>query len=272
MSDRVPAISCLFLAVLLIATVSGASTGTVTRTITPSLIGAGGEVTVTLTPGATLPGEAWKVVETVPAGWTMGETTAFYTESPEDGQYLFYQLNRTAFAYELTAPQTAGTYAFSGTFTDADKENGTVGGATGVTVTGGSGEIDTITVTPSIWTMEVGEEKVMTATGYSGTTPVELTTAEWESSNTTVASVAGSAGQGTVTGAGQGTATISVARDGVTGTATLHVYTDITDAYRDASTGQVEKANAVDAVNDYLYNDRLSRAGAVTVVDAYLFG
>ncbi|MGC9434459.1 MAG: Ig-like domain-containing protein [Methanomicrobiales archaeon] len=272
MSDRVPVISCLFLAVLLIATVSGESTGTVTRSISPSVVVCGGEVTVSLTPGETLPADAWKVIETVPSGFIVGETTAFYTESLGDDQYLFYQLNRTAFTYRLAAPQTTGTYSISGTFTDADKGNGTVGGATGITVTGGSGDIDSITVTPSTWYMQVGEEKAMTAMGSSGSTPVELTTAEWSSDDTSIAAVTGNAGSGTATGAGAGTATISVAQDGVTGTATLTVYTDITDAYTDAGTGTVTKANAVDAVNDYLFNDRLSRADCVTVVNAYLFG
>jgi len=163
-----------------------------------------------------------------------------------------------------TATVTATVTQSGSTYTDTATV--TVGGA------GPTPSIDSIVVSPSTWTMQVGEEKAMTAMGYSGTTPVTLTTATWSSDDTSIATVTGSAGSGTVTGAGQGTATISVTQEGVTGTATLNVYTDITDAYKDASTGKVEKANAVQAVNDYLFNDKLSKTDAVTVVNAYLFG
>ncbi|MGC9435426.1 MAG: Ig-like domain-containing protein, partial [Methanomicrobiales archaeon] len=163
-----------------------------------------------------------------------------------------------------TATVTATVTQGGSTFTDTATV--TVGGA------GPTPTIDSITVTPSTWNMQVGEEKAMTAMGYSGSEPVELTTATWSSDDASIATVTGSAGSGTATGAGAGTATISVTQEGVTGTATLNVYTDITDAYKDPSTGTVTKAKAVDAVNDYLFNDKLSKTDAVTVVNAYLFG
>jgi len=71
---------------------------------------------------------------------------------------------------------------------------------------------------------------------------------------------------------GTGTATITVAQDRVSGTATVLVYTDITDAYRDPTTGKVEKDGAVQAVNDYLFNGTISKDDGITVVNAYLFG
>lgn len=47
---------------------------------------------------------------------------------------------------------------------------------------------------------------------------------------------------------------------------------DVIGRYTDPETGTVTREKAVEAVNDYLFNDILSREDAVTVVNAYLFG
>lgn len=51
-----------------------------------------------------------------------------------------------------------------------------------------------------------------------------------------------------------------------------YAYGDLIGRYMDPATGRVEKEGAVQAVNDYLFNGTLSRADAVSVVNAYLFG
>jgi len=47
---------------------------------------------------------------------------------------------------------------------------------------------------------------------------------------------------------------------------------DVIGRYTDPETGTVTREEAVEAVNDYLFNDILSGEDAVTVVNAYLFG
>ncbi|MHC1626364.1 MAG: PKD domain-containing protein, partial [Methanoculleaceae archaeon] len=141
-----------------------------------------------------------------------------------------------------------------------------------ITVTG-PGEITSIVVTPGSRTLSVDESYSLSAVGRDEAgADVSLTTADWTCSNTSVATVTGSAGSGTVSATAAGTATIRVTQDGVTGTASIKVYTDVTDAYRDPTTGKVTKQLAVNAVNDYLFNDALSKEDAVKVVVAYLWG
>jgi len=140
-------------------------------------------------------------------------------------------------------------------------------------ITANAGPIVSITVTPSTRYLQVSETADLTATGYdAGGYPVTLTTADWSSSNTDAATVTGSGASGTVTGISAGNATISVVQDGVTGTAAVAVYSKITDAYTDPVTGEITKQLAVDAVNDYLYNERISKLDAVRVVYKYLYG
>lgn len=59
---------------------------------------------------------------------------------------------------------------------------------------------------------------------------------------------------------------------GTIGGDTVIDVSDVIRRYTDPGTGEVEKTGAVQAVNDYLFNDVLSRDDAVTVVNAYLFG
>jgi len=47
---------------------------------------------------------------------------------------------------------------------------------------------------------------------------------------------------------------------------------DVISQYTDPDTGKVEKDGAVRAVNDYLFEDTLTKEEAVAVVNAYLFG
>ncbi len=81
---------------------------------------------------------------------------------------------------------------------------------------------DSIAVTPKTATVAVGQIIQMTATYYSGTTVVTATATDftWSSSNPTVAQV-GELGR--VQGLVAGTAIITAARNGITGTATITV-------------------------------------------------
>jgi 6-phosphogluconolactonase (cycloisomerase 2 family) len=99
-------------------------------------------------------------------------------------------------------------------------------GATGSTVLTVSGAtLQSISVTPANPSIPLGNSQQFTATGvYTDGTTQPLTTAvTWSSSSpaATISNVAGS--QGLATAAAVGTATISAAVDGLTGTATLTV-------------------------------------------------
>lgn len=69
-----------------------------------------------------------------------------------------------------------------------------------------------------------------------------------------------------------GTFTDGMKNTGTIGGDTVIDVSDVIRRYTDPGTGEVEKTGAVQAVNDYLFNDVLSRDDAVTVVNAYLFG
>ncbi|MGC9435588.1 MAG: PKD domain-containing protein [Methanomicrobiales archaeon] len=140
-------------------------------------------------------------------------------------------------------------------------------------ITANAGPLASITVSPSTRYLQSSETADLTATGYDASGyPVTLITAGWSSSNPAAVTVTGSGGSGTVTGVAAGNATISVTQDEVTGTAAVAVYSKITDAYTDPVTGEITKQLAVDAVDDYLYNDRISKLDAVRVVYKYLYG
>jgi uncharacterized protein YjdB len=84
--------------------------------------------------------------------------------------------------------------------------------------------LTTISVTPSITSVNVSANISFVATGnYSDGTTKNLTSiAQWNSSNSAVASVNAT---GSATGMGQGTATISATSAGVSGSAMLTVNT-----------------------------------------------
>lgn len=69
-----------------------------------------------------------------------------------------------------------------------------------------------------------------------------------------------------------GTYTDGMKNTGTIGGETTITVSDVIGRYTDPETGTVTREKAVEAVNDYLFNDILSREDAVTVVNAYLFG
>ncbi|MCY3918552.1 MAG: cadherin domain-containing protein, partial [Chloroflexi bacterium] len=120
------------------ATVGGASTVTITappaptatRSFSPAQVAPGGTVTVTVT--ANNYGGLGRIVETVPAGFTAEDgsqtvTIRLLAAGPQ---------TRT---YKVTAGDTPGTYTFSGTLQDEDRNDHTVGGASSVRVRSAGG-------------------------------------------------------------------------------------------------------------------------------------
>jgi len=58
----------------------------------------------------------------------------------------------------------------------------------------------------------------------------------------------------------------------VVGSETIRVGVSVVDIYKDPVTNKVEKAGAINALNDYLFNNLISRDDAIAVLNAYLFG
>ena len=116
-------------------TVAAAPTGPVpsaTRSFDPATANPGGEVEVTI--AVANYGGFGEVTETLPAGFA-------YVSSPKSdqveatGQTVSLTLQGdTSIAYTVTASDTAGLHAFSGTLRDSDRNNHDVGGASSVTV------------------------------------------------------------------------------------------------------------------------------------------
>jgi trimeric autotransporter adhesin len=102
--------------------------------------------------------------------------------------------------------------------------SGSVSGSTTVTVTAAT--LTRIDITPPSSAIAAGTTQAFTATGvYSDNSTQDLTTVvTWDSSNSGVATVSNADGsRGLATGVAQGSATISAAYSGVTGTTTLTV-------------------------------------------------
>ena len=111
--------------------VGAQSTGSVSRSIAAT-VAPDGMLTVTITPVGVAPG---RITETLPAGFTYG-TSSIDDQAEDTGQEVAFTIIRDApFTYTVTAPMTeGGPHTFSGTFRDADRLDGAVGGASSVTV------------------------------------------------------------------------------------------------------------------------------------------
>lgn len=123
------------------------SSGTVTRSISPSSVPPGVTLTVTLTPAPStqfdIPG--YQVIETLPDGFTNLSTTA---ASSVDGNIVtLTQIGSSPITYTLTAPSTTGSYSIDGVFRDDLTNAGAVAGTASIRVgtgydTNGNGRID----------------------------------------------------------------------------------------------------------------------------------
>ncbi len=124
------------LALLVIAAVAGVALGglwllppgdvyasnhSATRSFSATSVGPGDTVTVTIL--VSNYGGIGQVVDTVPAGFSPG------------GNQVFNLVGDTSWSYTVTAPDTSGTYTFSGTLRDVNGDPRTISGPNRITVT-----------------------------------------------------------------------------------------------------------------------------------------
>ena len=105
------------------------------RSFHPASVDRGGQVVVTIR--ASNYGQAGGVTETLPAGFSYVSSSLDDSQVTVTGQTVRFTLQGdTSFTYTVTASSTPGSYTFSGTLRDDDRNDHTVGGATSVTVQG----------------------------------------------------------------------------------------------------------------------------------------
>ena len=110
------------------------------RSFSPASVAPGGQVTVTIT--AANYGSLGAVTETLPAGFSYVSSTHDSNQviHPVEGnsQMVRFTLQgETSLTYTVTASSVEGSYTFSGTLRDSDRNDHTVGGASMVTVSSG---------------------------------------------------------------------------------------------------------------------------------------
>ena len=98
-----------------------ASTHSATRSFSPASVAPGGTVEVTIRVSDY--GGIGQIVDTVPTGF-----------SPS-GNQVFNLVGDPSWSYTVTAPDTPGTYTFSGTLTDVNNDSRPIRGVSRVTVT-----------------------------------------------------------------------------------------------------------------------------------------
>ena len=137
------------LAVMLVAGIAGVGTmlapppsvaaqasPSVTRSFSPQEVEPGGQVVVTI--NAANYGVGSAVTETLPAGFTYVFSTLPDDQTGVTGQEVRFTLvGDTSFTYTVTASSVGGSYTFSGTLRDSDRNDHAVGGDTTVTVSSG---------------------------------------------------------------------------------------------------------------------------------------
>jgi hypothetical protein len=121
--------------------------GTITRSISSSSVPPDGTLTITLTPSPTglFDAPGYRVIETIPTGFTYLSTTAGVTV--EGNVVTLTQIGSSPITYTLRAPSTTGSYVISGIFMDELTNVGIVAGTTSIRVgagydTNGDGRID----------------------------------------------------------------------------------------------------------------------------------
>ena len=106
------------------------------RSFSPATVAPGGTVTVTIEVADY--GLGGLVTENIPSSFTYvsgSSSLGLSAESTDSaGNRTFTILGEDSFTYDVTAPNEAGTFAFSGTFLDFDRDSRNVTGATTVRV------------------------------------------------------------------------------------------------------------------------------------------
>ncbi|MCY4581236.1 MAG: hypothetical protein OXE50_00320, partial [Chloroflexi bacterium] len=111
----------------------GSVTPRANRAFSSSSVLTGAAVTATIT--ATNYGQAGGVTETLPAGFAYVSSSLDANQVNVSGQTVRFTLQGdTSFTYTVTASSMPGSYTFSGTLRDFDRNDHTVGGASRITV------------------------------------------------------------------------------------------------------------------------------------------
>ena len=107
-----------------------------TRSISPTSVAPGGEVTVTITVANY--GSFGGVHETLPDGFTYlsssGIDNALVDATGNPAKFTLFEVGDASFTYTVTASSEAGPHSFSGILKDSDQMEHMVGGASMVTV------------------------------------------------------------------------------------------------------------------------------------------
>ena len=104
--------------------------GGVLRSI-PSSIVPGSQFTIGINPNESFyPDPGWRASESIPFGFTLISTTAFYKIQDGQNSYIFIQNNSKPISYVMRAPSTEGPYIISGRFTDGNRNSGVITGDT----------------------------------------------------------------------------------------------------------------------------------------------
>ena len=129
-----------------------APTPSASRRFDSASVAPGGTVTVTIT--ASDYGQAGGVTETLPPGFSYVGSSLASSQVTELGgnQVRFTLQGDTSFTYSVTASETVGTYSFSGTLRDFDRNDLVVGGVNAIRV--GSPPTD-VTDDPCLETLSV---------------------------------------------------------------------------------------------------------------------
>ena len=106
-----------------------------TRSFDSTSVAPGGQVVVTI--AAANYGSAGGVTETLPTGFVYVSSGLSASQINESGQNVRFILQGdTSFTYTVRASSTPGSYDFSGTLRDFERDDHTVGGVDTVTVEG----------------------------------------------------------------------------------------------------------------------------------------
>ena len=246
------------------------------RSFSPAPVSAGGELEVTIT--AVGYGGFGGVVETLPIGFSYVSSSLSDSAVTVAGQEVSFTLfGDTAFTYTVAAPSAGGTYSFTGVLKNSNTVEQPVGGVSSITVEAGA---LSVSITRSATTLvRLGTAIPVTATFGA---PVSGFTVEDVSvTNGVVSNFAGSRADYTfdATPNAIGKVTVDIAAGAATdaggngNTAASQLSLGI--PYDDDGDGAIEKAEVIEAINDYLFgagDEAISKAEVIELINAYLFG
>lgn len=133
--ERIFIVSIIFV-LLSTGALAAESLGSVTRSFSQANVMPNGELTVTLTPSPSslFSSPGYNVIETLPEGFTFNISNAANV-TVTGRQIKLLSLGSGEITYQVRAPPIVGSYTFSGTFQDSNKDTGIVSGNATIAVT-----------------------------------------------------------------------------------------------------------------------------------------